>query len=361
MHLIVEPLINEIHIYTFYDDDNSRFTCFKKAIDENLTSIKLKELVVSLTGGKKIESISFRILFGGEQNNSPELINDDFIEGMKKSFERYPFYMPSTERLIRLFYCAFPETPQYAYHEMSFFNYLPEEERLYALPSDYSENNNIKRSGYHGLCHKYHSERFPRDRKIISIILDRQTTICPLLSGAPLSINFGVTQLGGIMGRTSCGDIDAGIIFHLMKRCGYSIFKIDNILKRQSGFLGLTGYDMSIKEMIKLYGKDNKVTLAFDVYKNQILKYIGESLSVLEGVDTIIIGGNYVPFLSPVIYSVLKQISFLGINLADLPWPAAGDISEISSADSDIKVYINNLHISEIIHKETEKIMKIGA
>jgi acetate kinase len=118
----------------------------------------------------------------------------------------------------------------------------------------------------------------------------------------------------------------------------------------------LTGLNMGIRELFKLYGKEKKVTLAFDVYKNHILKYIGECISVLEGVDVIIIGGNFVPFLKPFIYSLLKHISFLGISLADLPWKNESDITEISSDGSDVKIYINNLHSADIIYKETEKI-----
>jgi acetate kinase len=357
MFLIVEPNINEMNVYVFYHDRKSRFACFKKAIDENTTQETLSEFILSITESKPIDSISFRILFGGNGEESPVLINESFINGLKDYYHLYPFYLPTIEKIISIFYEIYRDIPLFAFYETSFFHSLPEEERLYALPSDYTEKADIKRYGFHGIFHKFHADQFLEGKRIISIIFDKQTTVCSLLSGKPMSINFGITQLEGIMGRTSCGDIDAGIIFYLMRRYNFSIYKIDNILKRQSGFYGLTGLNMGIKEMFKLYGKDKKVTLAFDIYKNHILKYIGECLSVLEGADAVIIGGNFVQFLKPFIFSILKHMSFLGINLSDPPWENSGEITEITSPGSEVKVFIDNLHVSEIIHKETERIM----
>jgi acetate kinase len=94
------------------------------------------------------------------------------------------------------------------------------------------------------------------------VVIDKQTTVCSARSGNPLSISLGFTPLEGVMSRTSCGDLDPGVVFYLMNNQGFSIYKIDDILKNESGFLGLTGYDLELKELVKFYGKDRKVTLA---------------------------------------------------------------------------------------------------
>ena len=161
---------------------------------------------------------------------------------------------------------------------------------------------------------------FAQKGNIISVVLDKQTTVCPVKNNLPLAISLGFTPLEGVMSRTSCGDLDPGIVFYLMNAHKFSIYKIDDILKNESGFLGLTGYDLKLKELVKFYGKDPKVNSAFEIYEGQLLKYIGEGISVLGGLDNIVFSGEGVGPLIPVIYSLIKKISFLGINIKSLPW-----------------------------------------
>jgi acetate kinase len=236
-----------------------------------------------------------------------------------------------------------------AFFETAFFTGLPEEERYYAFPRKYFHKDGVKRWGYHGLFHEYNYSVARGAEKVVSVVLDAKSTVSSIYKNKPLSINLGYTPLEGIMSGTTCGDVDPGMVFYLMKAHNYSIFQIDEILKKQSGFLGLTGYDMDIAELFKLYGKDQKVTLAFDVYKNQILKYIGESIAVLEGVDAIIFSGDNAKSLQPLIYDILKGISFLGINLKTLPWPDKEESACVASEDSPVKIYVNYTSLPKII------------
>jgi acetate kinase len=246
----------------------------------------------------------------------------------------------------------------FVFFETNFFSRLPNEEKCYAIPVELSKNNSFKRYGYHGIFHEYNAELVSSKSKLISIVFDNKTTVCSALARNPYSISLGYTPLEGIMSASSCGDLDSGIVFYLMKRYGNSLFKIDDILKRQSGFYGLTGYDLKISELIKLYGKDNKVTLAFDVYRNQILKYVGEAISVLGGLDHLIISGSEIKTFLPIIYKLLNDISFLGINLKCLPWSEDSAFVELTTHESDIKVSINYQTVAEIIARKTIKIIK---
>jgi acetate kinase len=103
--------------------------------------------------------------------------------------------------------------------------------------------------------------------------------------------------------------------------------------------------------MIKLRGKDDKVDLAFDVYEAQIMKHIGEGIAVLGGLDNIVIAGSNVDVVIPVIYSVIKKISFLGINVIRLPWNKDVEAICVTSEGSKIKVCINRSNLPEILFK----------
>ena len=84
------------------------------------------------------------------------------------------------------------------------------------------------------------------------------------------------------MGEKSCGDIDPGIVLQLMDEHQISLQEIDNILKNKSGFFGLTGYDLPLPKLLTYFDVDKKVEFAFNVYINQIKKYIGEELLVFQ-------------------------------------------------------------------------------
>ena len=116
--------------------------------------------------------------------------------------------------------------------------------------------------------------------------------------------------------------------------------------------------DIGLKDMVKLRGKDAKVNLAFDVYQAQIMKYIGEGIAALGGLDNIIFSGSNVSILTPIVYDIVKKISFLGINIIALPWSNGIDIMNITSEDSKIKGYINKTDIAKIIFDESEIFMK---
>jgi acetate kinase len=159
------------------------------------------------------------------------------------------------------------------------------------------------------------------------------------------------------MGRTSCGDIDPGILFYMMRALKMNIYEVDDMLKRRSGFLGLTGYDIGIDRLIEFYGRDRKVDLAFDVYKYQIIKSIGVGLSSLEGLDMIMLSGRYVKALFPFIYVLIKHLFFLGISVKELPFKEKDKIIKISSSSSPVDVRINSLSLPEILFSCIKKTM----
>ena len=65
-----------------------------------------------------------------------------------------------------------------------------------------------------------------------------------------------------IMGTRS-GDIDPTVVFYLVNTLGYDIEKVSDLLNKQSGMLGLTGFnDMrDITKAIKAGNADAKIGL----------------------------------------------------------------------------------------------------
>jgi len=353
MIIIAEYNSREINFSVFKKENG--FSSFTKNIEEIQDEASVSKILRLVSKGEKPKALAFKLPFGGDIFKEPVALDDDFFIEFKKLTPFMPFYVPPASAILEAFYKCVKNIPIIVFFETAFFSRLPEPEKYYAIASEYLDKSRIKRWGFHGLFHEFNAAIDKKQHKTISIVLDKQTTVSAISGNKPLTISLGYTPLEGIMSRTSCGDIDPGIVFYLMKMQDFSIFKIDDILKKESGFFGLTGYNISINELAKLYGKDSKVDLAFSVYENQILKYIGEGISVLGGLDTVVFSGNNIEALKSFIYHLVKKISFLGINLKDLPWVKDEDIVCISSDLSKVNVYINYTESSKIVYNRLMK------
>lgn len=355
MILVVDTDLKEVRFWVFKDDGSAKTPYyFAKDIEEVKRSRDLRKDVSGIAGKERVSAISFRILFGGDYFQKPALLDKGFFPRFSSLTGYFPFYIPSVLNMLKIFYRDFKGIPQRAFFETSFFSKLPPEEKYYAIPRQLQDDNRIRKWGFHGLFHEASSLLLPSARTV-SVVIDKQTTVCSARSGNPLSISLGFTPLEGVMSRTSCGDLDPGVVFYLINNQGFSIYKIDDILKNESGFLGLTGYDLELKELVKFYGKDRKVTLAFDIYQAHLLKYIGEGISAMGGVDNIVFSGNELEPFVPVVFRLLKRISFLGISLKSLPWSAKEDVFSIASTDSKVKAVLNRTSLPNLICRATRQ------
>jgi len=62
-----------------------------------------------------------------------------------------------------------------------------------------------------------------------------------LKDGKPQDTTMGFSALGGLMMGTRCGDLDPGILLYLMNEKGYDTSKLENLLNRRSGLIGVSG------------------------------------------------------------------------------------------------------------------------
>ncbi len=343
------------------DSKNVKVSCFKQdgsfyriILEDGInTAVSVRKAILKTTTKSRIEAISFRCFFGGDISEGPVFIDETLLTDMVKLTEFFSLYVPAMIDLIKTFRSAFQDVPLIAFFENSFFRDLPEEEKCYALPYEYCEKHRVRKWGFHGIFHEENSVVAGLKKRTISIVLDIQTTVSAISGGKPLSISLGYTPLEGIMSRTSCGDLDPGIVFYLMNVQKYSLQRIDDMLKNESGFVGLTGYDISIEDMVKLLGKDKKIDLAFDVYRFQIMKYMAEGMAAMGGVDNIVFSGQNTGVLASVIHNILKDLMFLGVNVGSVPGAVDGDVVTVSSAESEIKALINKMSVERIIFHQS--------
>jgi hypothetical protein len=73
----------------------------------------------------------------------------------------------------------------------------------------------------------------------------------------PVDTTMGFTPTGGVMMGTRSGDLNPGILLHLMQEKGYSVDKLEPLVNHQAGLLGVSGPSSDMKTLLD----HNKITI----------------------------------------------------------------------------------------------------
>jgi acetate kinase len=104
---------------------------------------------------------------------------------------------------------------------------------------------------------------------------------------------MGFTPLQGLLMSTRSGDLDSAIVLHLLVRHNMDVRKVEALLNKDSGILGMSGLSGDIRDIIKNVSKAKgeerlRLTSTLDLYFWRLKKYLGAYLMVTGQPDAII-------------------------------------------------------------------------
>jgi acetate kinase len=62
---------------------------------------------------------------------------------------------------------------------------------------------------------------------------------------------MGFTPTGGVMMGTRSGDLDPGVLLHLMHARGYDVRQIEHLVNHQAGLLGVSGVSPDMQTLLE--------------------------------------------------------------------------------------------------------------
>ena len=314
---------------------------------------------------EKIKCVSHRVVHGGELFSSPTIINDDVIKGIKSCVSLAPLHNPASLNGIISAQNRYPSIPHIAVFDTAFYSKMPPKAFLYAIPKKLYTEKKIRRFGFHGSSHEY---VFKRSAELLMVDQARFSCItCHLGNGVSLSAiengrcidtTMGFTPLEGVPMGTRSGDIDPGLIFHLI-RDGMSIEEIEIILQERSGLLGLSGTSFDVRELERLaFNGDGDAQTALDVFAYRIRKALGGLYTALQHVDAIIFTGGIgqnSTFLRHLIIDGLERMGILLDSVRNRTHNSQE--SEISHVDSQVKIWIIPTNEELLIARKTRQVL----
>lgn len=295
-----------------------------------------------------IVAAGHRVVHGGMVFSEPELILDPVVDMIRDLIPLAPLHNPANIDGIEVARALLPDIPHVAVFDTGFFRDLPPAAALYAINAEVSERNLIRRYGFHGTSHEFVSSQVPeligRDpahtRQIV-LHLGNGASASAVANGHPIDTSMGMTPLAGLVMGTRSGDIDPGIIFHLVRQSGMTIDEIDNLLNRQSGVKGLSGVNDFRELRAMIENEDENAWLAYNVYLNQLRRFIGSYMIALGRVDAITFTAGVGENDKFVRMDSLDNLKHYGIEID----PAKNDLPNdgpriISTDDSTVKVLV---------------------
>ena len=95
------------------------------------------------------------------------------------------------------------------------------------------------------------------------------------------------------------GDLDAGVLIHLVHDKGYDAGKVEDLVNHQAGLLGVSGLSPDMKTLLEQRSREPHAAQAIELFCYQLRKCIGALTTVLGGLDTLVFTGGILPSAPP--------------------------------------------------------------
>ena len=334
------------------------FPTHKEAIEAVLEKLTSKEYGVVETMAE-IGAVGHRVLHGGIEFTESCVVDDACEAAIKKCFPLGPLHNPANLMGIKACQAAMPGVPQVAVFDTSFGMSMTPEAYIYAIPYEFYENDSIRRYGFHGTSHRFVSARAceimgKKGTRVINCHLGNGSSVSASIDGKCVDTSMGLTPLEGLPMGTRSGNLDPAILQFIMNKYGYTADEMLNILNKKSGVLGISGVGSDFRDLEKAAKEGNeRAQLALDKFAYEVRKYIGSYAAAMGGVDIITFTAGVGENGPDMRESICEGLGFLGVHVDHEKNQVRGKETDISAADSTVKVYVIPTNEELMIARDT--------
>jgi acetate kinase len=266
-------------------------------------------------GVTELAAAGHRIVHGGPKFTAPQRIDDRLKAALRELIPFAPLHLPSQVAMIEAVAAHFPDLPQVACFDTAFHSRMPEVAQRFALPGKLWEQG-IKRYGFHGLSYEYVVRKLGDElgQRAVIAHLGNGSSMVALRDGVSIDTSMGMTPTGGFMMGTRSGDLDPGVLVHLLG-AGYSAEKLEALLNHEAGLLGVSGQSSEMKVLLEKRKTEPAAALAVQMFCYQARKFIGAFAAALGGLDTLVFTGGIGEHAATVRAEICSGLQYLGVAL----------------------------------------------
>lgn len=317
-----------------------------------------------------IDAIGHRVVHGGERFVAPAPIDDSVVAAIEELSELAPLHNPANLAGIVTCRELRPDLPQVAVFDTAFHATLPARARTYAIDPEVAARHGIRRFGFHGTSHGWVAARAAEhlgerleDLRIITCHLGNGASVTAVEHGRSVETSMGMTPLEGLVMGTRIGDIDAGVLVHLLRAEGLDPDSLDELLNRRSGLAALSGIGHDMRDIEDRAAEgDDGCRLAIRVFCHRLRKYIGAYAAVMGGVDVIVFTAGIGENSAEIRHTAAQRLEFLGARLDEDRNRAAkvrpeAPVAEISATHSRVRLLVVATDEAQAIAHQTAAVV----
>jgi acetate kinase len=269
-------------------------------------------------GARPLAGLGHRVVHGGPAYAHPERATPALLEQLEQLSSLAPLHQPHNLAPIRIALEKAPGLPQIACFDTAFHHTMPEVVQAFAIPMALAEKG-IRRYGFHGLSYEYIASVLPvaapaiAEGRVVVAHLGNGASLCGMLAGRSVATTMGFSALDGLPMGTRCGELDPGVVLHLLNQEGMTTAEVETLLYRQSGMLGLSGISSDFREL--LASPEPRARFAIEVFVHRILRGIGSLAAALGGLDGIVFTAGVGENAVMVRAMVCEACAWLGVEL----------------------------------------------
>ncbi|MBK5935631.1 acetate/propionate family kinase [Halorhodospira sp. 9621] len=308
-------------------------------------------------GELNLVAAGHRIVHGGQAHSAPVVIDAAVLEALHQLEPLAPLHQPHNLAAVEAVRRVAPELPQVACFDTAFHRTQPAVAQRFALPRAY-EQRGVVRYGFHGLSYEYIAARLPEydpaaaaGRTVVAH-LGAGASLCALAGGRSVATTMGFTALDGLPMGQRCGNIDPGVILHLLQQEGMTAAEVERLLYRESGLLGVSGLSADMR--VLLDSDDPAAEEAVDLFCHRTLREIGGLAAVLGGLDAVVFTAGIGEHATPVRRRILEGLAWLGLELDGAANEAGGP--RLTAAGSALRAWVIPTDEERVIAAHTARL-----
>jgi acetate kinase len=321
-----------------------------------------------LLAPRGLDAVGHRVVHGGDLFVEPTLIDDEVLAAVEALTDLAPLHNAPSLSAIRAARALLgPGVPMVATFDTAFHRTLPERASRYAIPPELADKHRIRRYGFHGLAHRYMTERYaaitstPLEKvKLVTLQLGNGCSATAVDGGRSIDTSMGFTPLEGLMMGTRSGDVDPSLAGFLARREGVDIAEVEGWLNTRSGLLGVSGRSADMRELLEAEARgDAHAALAVAMFCYRVRKYVGAYLAALGGANAVVFGGG-IGENAPLVRSrVCAGMGWCGLTLdEDRNAKTIGSEGRISTDDSRVQACVIPADEESIIAQDAVRCLR---
>ncbi|MCG2578398.1 acetate/propionate family kinase [Dechloromonas sp. XY25] len=290
--------------------------------------------------GWQIVAVGHRVVHGGERYSAPTVVDATVLDHLTSFIPLAPLHEPHNVAGIRALQALLPNVPQIACFDTAFHRSQPDVAQTFGLPRALSAEG-IKRYGFHGLSYEFIARALPQHShraagRVVVAHLGNGASMAAMVNRKCVATTLGFSTIDGLLMGTRCGNLDPGVVLHLMETKGLTVKDMTRMLYKESGLLGVSGISQDMRTL--LASDKPEAEEAVNLFCYRIARELGSLVAASGGIDALVFTGGIGEHAAEVRRRVCLQSEWLGIRL-DPEANARHDIV-ISAGNSSVDVLV---------------------